>query len=91
LIDVIFEVVFPKQGTHRLLRERWKVVFQSLRGTRLAATSRVTAYLKALGGGWKVGEGGAKGVMETVWSVNVVLGGWRVLVVGCMELKWCNR
>ena len=39
--------------------ERWKYVFQSLQETRLAVTSEVTAYLKALGGGWK--EGGEDG------------------------------
>lgn len=67
------------------------VVFQSLQGMRLAVTSRVTAYLKALGGGWKGGEGGAKGVMEMVGSVEMVLGGWGNLVEGCMELKWWSR
>ena len=50
---------------------RWKQVFQSLQETRLAVTSGVTAYLKALGGGWKVGEeggkeGGKKGVSAAI-------------------------
>ena len=44
--------------------ERWKWVFQSLQETRLAVTSGVTAYLKALGGGWKVCEEAGKGGRE---------------------------
>ena len=60
ILDVIFKVVFPEKGTHMPHAGRWKQVFRSLQETRLAVTSGVTAYLKALGGGWKEGEKGGK-------------------------------